>query len=298
MEVITLIENTCEDDRLSEEFGLSLLIRTNDRIILFDTGASGRFIKNASVLGIDMQDIDFAVISHAHYDHSGGLMQFFNMNKSAKAYLGKTADQDYYANIGAKLPSLLNLFVSPFISRSKTFSKHIGIDKNVFENHSHRIHYVHDFTEIDPNIFLVTDIKKHHPLAEGNKFLLSQKEDRLDFDDFEHEVVLVIKENDGLVLFAGCGHSGLLNMIETVRQKLDSTPIKTIIGGFHLKLQVRSDSMAGSNKDIEFIADELMRHKVEKIYTGHCTGTKAYKILKNKLKNRLNRLYTGSVIKL
>lgn len=298
MEITTLIENTRKDERLIEEFGLSLLIKTKNRNILFDTGASGNFIKNASVLGIDMQDIDFTVVSHAHYDHAGGLQPFFDMNQSAKAYLGKTADQDYYVSISAKTPTLLNLFVSPFISRSKAFSKYIGIDKNIFKNYLDRIIFVHDFMEIDTNIFLIGDIKKHYPLAEGNKFLLAAKEKQLDLDDFKHEILLVIMDDDGLVLFTGCGHSGLLNMIETVRLKLGDIPIKTIIGGFHLKLKVHEDSLAGRKEDIEFIADELIRHKIEKVYTGHCTGNKAYNILKSKLKNRINRLYTGLKIKI
>lgn len=87
-------------------------------------------------------------------------------------------------------------------------------------------------------------------------------------------------------------------MIATVQTLFKGETIKAVIGGFHLKLQPERDNMAGTRKDIEFIANELINQKVQKIYTGHCTGGKAYSILRNELKERIAPLYTGNIIDL
>lgn len=298
MEIITLIEDSKHDEKLIEEFGLSLLIKTNGKNILFDTGSSENFIKNAKMLGMELQDIDFVVISHAHYDHSGGLKAFLQINDKSKVFFCESADGDYYSNTVTKLPYFLNILIYPLVHNSAYFSKYIGVDKTIFKNYSDRIEFIKSFKEIDKNIFAITDIIKTRPLAKGNKFLLSMQGDKIKPDEFKHELILTIKEDDGLVIFTGCGHSGLLNMVETVKNCFKDDNIKGIVGGFHLKFQPRKDSLAGKRKDIEFIAKELIRHNAAKVYTGHCTGNKAYTILKSIMKDRLDRIYTGNKIQL
>ena len=115
-------------------------------------------------------------------------------------------------------------------------------------------------------------------------------------DNFSHELILVIKEHDGIVVFSGCCHTGILNIIETVKDLFKDQTIKAIIGGLHLKLQPQKDNMAGAPKDIEFIATEIINHDIKRIYTGHCTGSKAYSILHNKLEERIALLFSGNVI--
>lgn len=83
MKIITLIENVVNNGNLLAEHGLSLYITTNNRKILFDTGQSGLFIQNAEKLGIDIADVDILVLSHGHYDHTGGLQAFLEINYKA-----------------------------------------------------------------------------------------------------------------------------------------------------------------------------------------------------------------------
>jgi len=89
MEIIALIENeTCQQHSdLKAEAGLSLLIKLGKQNILFDTGSSGAFADNAKKLGVDLSTIDFVVISHAHFDHTGGLERFFEINSTAKVFI-------------------------------------------------------------------------------------------------------------------------------------------------------------------------------------------------------------------
>ena len=237
MEVITLIEDSSAQSGLTPEFGLSLLIKLEDKQILLDTGGSDQFIKNANALGLNLKAVDVAVISHAHFDHGGGLAHFLALNPDAAVYLHQEAQKSYFANIGAKMPTLLNKTVYPLVKTSRRFSRYIGLDWEALAPYQERLTFVSAPLEIATNIFLLTSVEQKYPLAEGNKFLLVEKEGQLQADAFSHEMILVIREDDGLVLFSGCCHSGIVNMIEAVKTRFGDTPIKGIIGGFHLKLQ-------------------------------------------------------------
>lgn len=296
MRITTLIEDTRQDDRLINEFGISLYIEFNGIKILLDTGGSGNFIQNSTILGVDLKDINHAIISHAHADHGGGLHDFLKINKTATIYMHKNSANDFYGNIGAKLPLFISSLVHPFVKRSMTFSKYIGLDQDVLKRYEKRIKLISKLEEISEDVFLITNIADTFPKPEGNKYLLTLKNGKLVEDNFSHELILVIKEHDGIVVFSGCCHTGILNIIETVKDLYKDQTIKAIIGGLHLKLQPQKDNMAGAQKDIEFIATEIIDQDIKRIYTGHCTGSKAYDILHNKLEERIARLCSGNVI--
>jgi 7,8-dihydropterin-6-yl-methyl-4-(beta-D-ribofuranosyl)aminobenzene 5'-phosphate synthase len=293
MEITTLIENTKRDEMLNEEFGLSLHISFEGKNILSDMGVSNKFIKNAQYLGIDLSQVDLAVISHAHFDHGGGMEHFFKINQKAKVYVREKADGDYYASAAAGLPFFIAPVLNPILSTYEGFTRYIGLNKEIIERYRERIEMINSNREIENNIFILTEIERKYPLAGGNRFLLEKKEGKLNRDEFSHELIMVVKENDGLVVFVGCCHNGLLNMIGTVRKMFGDLPIKCIIGGFHLIFQPNKNRIAGKREDIEFIADELIKNNIEKIYTGHCTGLDAYDILSERLGERLQPLYTG-----
>mmetsp|Transcript_791 Transcript_791/g.587 ORF Transcript_791/g.587 Transcript_791/m.587 type:complete len:143 (-) Transcript_791:43-471(-) len=139
MIITTLVENTQLDnnDGLIAEHGLSLHIAFNGNQLLFDTGASDVFSKNAEKLGKNLSDIQKVVISHYHYDHGGGLSRFFELNTDANVYIKEVSDVD------CCFKSLLFL------------KKYIGIDKNLFKTHPNRFSFIKEFTEILPNYTLL-----------------------------------------------------------------------------------------------------------------------------------------------
>jgi 7,8-dihydropterin-6-yl-methyl-4-(beta-D-ribofuranosyl)aminobenzene 5'-phosphate synthase len=298
MKITTLIEDTKQDDRLVNEFGLSLFIESNGTNILLDTGSSGCFLQNSNILGVDLKKIKYAIITHAHADHAGGLDTFLKTNDTATVYMHKNAVYEHYGNIGAKLPPFIGRIVHPLVKNSKAFSKYIGLDKDTIKRHEKRIKFITKMVEISNDIFLITDISNSFPKPEGNKFLLALKNGRLAEDDFKHELILLIKENDGIVVFSGCCHNGILNIIETVKHLFKDQTIKAIVGGLHLKLQPQKDNMAGTRKDVEFIASEIIDRGIQRICTGHCTGSKAYNLLRNRLNERISPLFTGSIVDL
>ena len=96
MKLTVLAENTtCRND-LTAQHGLSLYLETADRKILFDMGQSDAFARNAEALGIDLSKVDFAVISHGHYDHGGGLETFLKINSNAQVYIHRLAFGEHY----------------------------------------------------------------------------------------------------------------------------------------------------------------------------------------------------------
>jgi len=291
MKIITLVENNSADSRLKEEFGLSILIQCDSGTILFDMGASAQFAKNAVILGVDLTKVDCGVVSHAHYDHGGGLQTFLQLNTAAMVYVGKNFDGQYFSS--ARIPYFLEPLLYPMVARKTAFSKYIGIDRAVFTHHSDRLITIEDTQEILQNVFLLTNINVFHPRADGNKYLLEKDAEGLRCDSFSHELIMVIREADGLVLFTGCGHNGILNMLATVQKNFKNVPIKAVIGGFHLAQRPGRPGIAGKREDIAFIAHELLRYGVEKVVTGHCTGRDAGMILHEEMGEKLTIFSTG-----
>lgn len=290
MEIVTLIENTSRDSHLVAEHGLSLYIESQGHCLLFDMGPSEAFLHNAAYLNVDIAQVDAAVVSHAHYDHGGGLAPFLAANCTAPVFMKAGADGDYYANIGAKLPPWLLGVMHPLVRNSLRLSRYIGLDKTVIQRYADRINFVAEHRFVDDTISIVTELNSGLPWPEGNRFLLEKTGKKLVSDSFAHELILVIQEPDGLVIFTGCGHNGVLNMLASVRRIFMDQPIKAVVGGFHLSLQPGRPGIAGKRADIEGIGEALLRSGVHVVYTGHCTGDEAYGILKGVMGDKLRHL--------
>jgi 7,8-dihydropterin-6-yl-methyl-4-(beta-D-ribofuranosyl)aminobenzene 5'-phosphate synthase len=282
MKVTTLVENTRLEGRkdLSAEHGLSLHIQCDGKQLLFDTGATEAFGHNAEKLGIDIREVDMAVISHHHFDHGGGLAHFLETNAQAKVYLRRNDDGDFY------------------FRAFRIINKYIGLDKRLFRNHADRFEFVDNFTEISPDVFILTAIGNSYLLPKGNRYLFVKEGDAFSLDGFDHELVMVVRESEGLVVFTGCSHRGILNMVDAVNRHFHSLPIKAAFGGFHLIGMPILKLMAGSKKGVESIGKEILKYPIEKVYTGHCTGKKAYRVLKGVMKERLDYLPTGSSVEI
>lgn len=278
MRITALIENRPDKNNpdLKAEWGLSLHIEFNGRNILFDTGSSGSFAENAEQLSIDVASIDVAVLSHHHFDHGGGLKRFFELNQEAKVYLGESPEGECYCKVFG--------FVN----------KNIDLDHSVLKTNADRLITVKKPVEILPDVFLFSKINRNHPKPRGNKRLYVKKAGSFTLDNFSHEIVMAIKEDGKLVVFTGCSHNGILNMIDTVAKEFKGIPIKTVIGGFHLVSTPPFNFMAGSRSEVEEIAKAVLEYPVEMTYTGHCTGTKAFSVLKDVMGDRIADIQTGS----
>ena len=280
MKVSVLVENSDSEERkdLSPEFGLSLHIDTGDRRIMFDAGTSGVFADNAEKMGIDLAAVDVAVLSHHHFDHGGGLARFLEVNDKAKVYLRACGDREHtFKAFG---------FLKRFI----------GIDNDILERHADRFVAIDESVEISPGIFLLTDLSGRHPRPKGNDYLWVKRGNRLIHDPFEHELEMVIRQPDGLIVFTGCSHSGILNMIDAAIAHSPDQPVKAVFGGFHLIGNPLLKTMAGSRRDVEDIGRSMMDVTSRTVYSGHCTGEKAFRVLTEVMGDTLQPFMPGSVI--
>jgi 7,8-dihydropterin-6-yl-methyl-4-(beta-D-ribofuranosyl)aminobenzene 5'-phosphate synthase len=278
MRITALIENrpSATDRQLISEWGLSLHIDFNGRSILFDTGLTGAFMKNAECLSVDVSSVETAILSHHHFDHGGGLGQFLAANRNAKVHLGKAPAGECFIKIFGLA------------------KKYVGLEKTIMSDFRDRFETITRTREILPDVFIVPHILAAHP--KPGRHLYVARDGRLVPDDFTHEIIPAIKEKGKLVVFTGCSHNGILNMVDTVAKEFRGMPIKAVIGGFHLVSSPPFNFMAGSRQEVEELATGILDYQVEETYTGHCTGTKAFGVLKGVMGNRLKDLRTGSAV--
>jgi 7,8-dihydropterin-6-yl-methyl-4-(beta-D-ribofuranosyl)aminobenzene 5'-phosphate synthase len=105
---------------------------------------------------------------------------------------------------------------------------------------------------------------------------------------------MVVREEDGMAVFTGCSHSGVLNLVDAARRAFPDTPVKALFGGFHLIGLPFYDSMAASRREVEKIGEEIRQRVEGPVFTGHCTGRKAYPILEEVIGDRLSLFPTGA----
>jgi len=279
MRVTALIENTSVEERddLCPESGLSLHIEVNGSKILFDMGSSAAFAANAEALGIDIADVGVAVISHHHFDHGGGLERFFELNDRALVFLrqGPRADRFFKALAVIKRP--------------------VGLDLDLLDRFPRRIEYVDEMRVVAPGVYLLTKIGSAHQRPRGNRRLFMDAGGSLVPDPFDHELVMVVHDDDGMVVFSGCSHHGILNIIDAARAQFPRVPIKAVFGGFHLIGLPFYNSMAASSAEVRDIGWRFMEKVDGPVYSGHCTGEKAFGVLAGVMGENLKPFATGSV---
>lgn len=281
MKVTMLAENQKDtsNKKLKSEHGLSMLIEINGKNILFDTGSSDLFIENAINMGIDLKKIDTVIISHGHIDHTGGLKKFLELNENARVFMSSLSKEKYYIKICSKLFD-------------------IAVPSEIFKKYNHRITFVNNFTKVFDGIFIISGVQHTYPSPRTNKKLFVNKLGHPVQDTFDHEIILAINENNKLSIFTGCSHSGIDNMIETSRHYFPSVPIYAVFGGFHL-MGIPFKNLLGESRDnIKIIGNRICKMDVNRVYTCHCTGKKAYKILKEEMNDSIEYFHTGMQVEI
>lgn len=200
MKIHVLAENTAVSPEFGKEHGLSLFLETKAGNILFDFGQSNLFDENSIKMGLDVESVRFAVLSHGHYDHGGGLPLFLEKNQSAFVYVSPFAFQPHY----------------------KGREKFIGLPPVK----SRRLIPVDKPTVLAEGISLDPWVEGCRP--EGNGEMFTVEDGRWKPDDFRHEQYLLIKEKGKTILFSGCSHKGILSIVENFCPDV-------LVGGFHFK---------------------------------------------------------------
>ena len=266
MQVTVLVDNAGNDSLLSE-WGLSFHISYKGRSYLLDTGGSSAFLQNALHLGIDIADVDAAVLSHAHYDHAGGMEAFFGANSRAVFHVSASAAANCWSG--------------------SLFSRHyIGIPYGVLEKFADRIVRHDGLRPIADGVWIVPHASAVPASVARASHLWTRRGLRFIPDDFSHEQSLVFELPDGLVVFNSCSHSGADVIVSEVKSALPGREILEYWGGLHL--------FRLGAAEVNDIAARLSAAGIGCIYTGHCTGDEAFEILKSRLGDRVVRFCTGT----
>jgi 7,8-dihydropterin-6-yl-methyl-4-(beta-D-ribofuranosyl)aminobenzene 5'-phosphate synthase len=277
MKITVLAENSVykpNSENLESENGLSLFIEFDEKKILFDTGQSDLFIQNAEKMGINLSHVDYLVISHGHFDHGGGLKHFLKINKKAKIFLHKNAVHKFYTKILGFIPY------------------YVGLDQKIIAQNV-RIYCIEEDTQIEDKIILLEGFPDVFPQPEANKALFEKLKNRFIADKFNHELAMLLIENDEIVLFTGCSHSGIINIIEEVKLYSKTMKIKATFGGFHIH-----NPISKKNESTDYIEKlaEALGETDPVFYTGHCTGAKNFQFIKGWMCRRIQPMNTGDII--
>jgi len=234
----------CDDtlqSPLHSEHGFSLLVeRTGEPTILFDTGTTNIFMKNAEILGKDLTTVEYIVISHGHYDHAGGLKYLTYLGKKFKVYLRQDAFLPKYSGerfTGIDWEAIKDAFEYVIVK-----DKIVKITNFIYAFGPAWMR--NNFEEPDPNFQIIKNNERAR-------------------DFFEEELNLIIDEGDGIVLITGCAHRGIVNIVLDALELFDKK-IKLLIGGFHL--------YKSSEEKVDKVVSILKSLPIDQIIPLHCSG--------------------------
>lgn len=277
MELTVLIENL-GPEHLAREHGLAVHIRFRGHSILLDTGSSGTFADNATALGVDLSGVEFAVLSHGHYDHADGLRAFFAANDTTPMLVRRGALGPHYS------------------MRGDTPPRFVGIHRDICRDYAHRLVQVDGLYELTQGAWLVPNPPPEESPERAQHLYKKLGEDQFVEDDFSHEHSLVLESGEGLVILNSCCHAGAANIAAHIAKLFPGKPIAALLGGFHMMGATGTDSINCSADYVRTVANEFKRLDIAQIYTGHCTGHPAFALLQEQLGSRLNYMKTGDRI--
>ena len=275
---ITILSTMLSDWGIGE-WGFSALVEADSVRILFDAGSRERTVlENSKELGIDLSSVPTLVLSHNHQDHTGGWLPLRNAVK-------------------AKNPSALSLthagrgLFDTRISSGGEENSYRKKDSLLYTEAGGHVKVHDNFIEIHPGVFLTGPVPRPYPEKNytigGN---IRKKKDAMGniVDDIVPEdMSLVVRTENGLVLLAGCGHSGLINTISHIQNNLQQQPVIAAIGGFHL--------LENTDEQIKWTAEHLKKVGLSYFMGAHCTGIEPVYQIRELLDLKRGESIVGSV---
>lgn len=262
--ITTLAENTAGIVNSIGEWGFSALINADGMNILLDTGAGYGILNNAELLGVDLSKIDKLVISHAHFDHTGGLRKVLRkIGKEVEVIAAQDPWAEKYSTRGGQKPQYVG----------------IPYTRVELESLGARFTLTQEPVKITENIMTtgevpaVTDFERV-----GEDYLWAKVGDELQVDTFPDDRALIVKTDVGLAVILGCAHRCLINTLYHARNLTGIEEINTVVGGCHL--------IHSSEERVIKTITALKDLDVKRVGVSHCTGLRAAAMMAAELGDR------------
>jgi len=265
---LTVVVDNQAAEGLTAEHGYALHIATPRGNLLLDTGQK-TLMKNLATLRVDPGKIDKLVLSHGHYDHSGGIADLLEVNSGMELYLHSAAFEPRYVRDGEETESVRMPLP----------------DMNAVMRHKdEKTHWLTKPMELLPGLGVTGPIPRKNGFEDtGGEFYLDPE--GTDVDTIKDDIALWLKTPEGLVVCIGCCHSGLINTLDHIVAATGERRIRTIIGGMHL--------LHATRERLEKTVAELQRFAIGNIIACHCSGEKAVEFLASELEAEVVAGYAG-----
>lgn len=269
--VTCLVDDHVAGLALPTEHGLSLHVQTDGRRGLLDTGKSGLLADNARHLGLDLGRVEWVLLSHGHYDHTGGLETVLAAAPSAAIHahpdaFGIKGVEHQHASYEIGCPASLDRL------------KELGADLRLARGP----------LEIAPGLLCTGEIPRITDFeAPEHRFWVEDEEGRHP-DTFFDDQALVLDTAEGLVVLLGCAHRGVVNTLRYVVRLLPGRPLHLVMGGMHL--------YAADEERIDRTIEALVELGVERVGCCHCTGDVATSAFRDRFGARYVEIGVGAVV--
>lgn len=275
---ITIIcENRSPGGGLLGEHGLAVYLETNGRKILFDTGAGRTLLANAEILGLDFSSLDAIVLSHGHYDHTGGLQPL----------LEKIGTVSVYAHPDIFIPKYRLLE-----GRSDEQSEYIGLpwSRQSFEKQGAQFYLQREPVDLGAGVLISGEIPRPAGWENPEPYFLQKTASGFREDHLFDDQALLVDSPAGVVVILGCAHAGLLNTLRHVNSLIGKRQIYAVLGGTHL--------LNASGEQLTQIMEVLKGYHLQMVAPCHCTGIRATLEFYRAFGERFTFCQAGSVLAL
>lgn len=217
MKLTVLVENTVRKPGLLAEHGLAFRLETGSRGILFDTGQSDIIAHNAAALGLSLRDVNAILLSHGHFDHTGGLGTVLRDAPGARVFLHPAALEAKYS--GSKGPDCRFIGMAPETVRTVRSQS--------------EVHYTSAPTEIAGGLFVTGPVPRGSSFENTGGAFFRDPECG-EADELPDDQAAFMETRAGLVVILGCAHAGVVNTLTYIRDLVPGRPVHAVIGGMHL----------------------------------------------------------------
>jgi len=254
------------------EHGFSVFIETEYGNYLLDTGQGATLIHNGLSLKKDLRKISKILLSHGHYDHTGGLLPFLNVVH------------------GVEIIGHPDLFMDRYAKRASGETIYIGMPyrRAFLEGVGARFILHKTFQEVGPGLFLTGEIPRTTAFEKGDAHLLVKETDGYIPDPFPDDQSLILDTPKGLIIILGCAHAGIINTINHTIDMMGKDKIYAVVGGMHLHSST-SDQIGQTIK-------ALNEFDIGRLGGSHCTGPNASHTLASAFGDRFFFAHVGTVI--